>query len=84
MHPSARDAARTKQQQIRFSKQLSFNGNEKISSDAGPGFRFGSAPNFQTELNKIRNNFELRKSDSFFDKISDFFQPISRIMNPWK
>ena len=72
-------------QQQRFSK-LRFLSNGKLSPDSGPtSYKFGSSANFEKELNKIRNNFELRKSDSIFDKLTDFFQPISRMMmNSWR
>ena len=76
----------------KLSKTLSmiFRGNSKIPSDTqrqGPSFKFGQSPHFETELNKIRNNFDLRRGGepTFLERISNFFQPISRIMShPWK
>ena len=88
VQPSSNDKAPRKQE-IKFSK-LRFRGNSKIPSDTqrqGPSFKFGQAPHFETELNKIRNNFDLRRGGepTFLERISNFFQPISRIMShPWK
>lgn len=89
IQPSSNDKAPRKQE-IKFSK-LRFRGNGKIPSDnqrQGPGFKFGQSPHFETELNKIRNNFDLRAGGgepTFLERISNFFQPISRIMShPWK
>ena len=74
---------------VSFNKQeirLGFDRKGKSSSSGySPRLKFGVAPNFHTELNKLRNSFELRKSDTFLDKLSDFFGPISRfMMNSWR
>ena len=88
VQPSIHDKAPRKQE-IKFSKPR-FRGNSKLPSDTqrqGPSFKFGQSPHFETELNKIRNNFDLRRGGepTFLERISNFFQPISRIMShPWK
>ena len=83
VQPSTSDKAPRKQE-IKFSK-LRFKLPSETQRQA-PSFKFGQPPNFETELNRIRNNFDLRKSGepTFLERISNFFQPISRIMSPWK
>ena len=39
---------------------------------------------FDREFNKIRDSFEARKADTILDKLTNFFQPISRLMSQWK
>ena len=47
-------------------------------------FRFGVRNTFDREFTKIRDSFETRKADTILDRLSDFFQPISRLMSQWK
>ena len=47
-------------------------------------FRFGVRNTFDREFTKIRDSFETRKTDTILDRLSDFFQPISRLMSQWK
>ena len=48
-------------------------------------FRLGSQQNtFDREFNKIRDSFEARKADSILERLTSFFQPISRLMGQWK